>query len=91
VIHLDTSFLIRALARHSAEDRHLRRWLAEGEPLAVSAVGWAEFLCGPVDAAQVDLAASSWRHRRPSSRRMRRWRRACSAWAAAAAGPWWIA
>jgi predicted nucleic acid-binding protein len=56
VIHLDTSFLIHALARDSAEDRRLRRWLSEGEPLAVSAVGWAEFLCGPVDAAQVELA-----------------------------------
>lgn len=57
MIHLDTSFLIHALARESAEDRHLRRWLADGEPLAVSTVGWAEFLCGPVDAAQVELAA----------------------------------
>ena len=57
MIHLDTSFLIHALARETAEDRCLRRWLREGEPLAVSAVGWAEFLCGPVDAVHVELAA----------------------------------
>ena len=57
MIHLDSSFLVHALARDSAEDRRLRRWLIEGEPLAVSAVGWAEFLCGPVDVTQVELAA----------------------------------
>jgi predicted nucleic acid-binding protein len=56
VIHLDTSFLIRALARGTVEDRCLRRWLGEGETLAVSAVGWVEFLCGPVQAAHVALA-----------------------------------
>jgi predicted nucleic acid-binding protein len=56
VIHLDTSFLIRALARHTAEDRRLRRWLGDGEALAMSAVGWVEFLCGPVQAAHVALA-----------------------------------
>jgi predicted nucleic acid-binding protein len=56
VIHLDTSFLIRALARGTVEDRRLRRWLVEGEALAVSAVSWVEFLCGPVQAAHVALA-----------------------------------
>jgi len=56
VIHLDTSFLIRALARGSAEDRRLREWLEDGTPLAMGAVSWAEFLCGPVRAEDVDLA-----------------------------------
>lgn len=56
MIHLDPSFLIRALARETAEDRRLRRWLGEGEALALSAVGWTEFLCGPVQAAHVALA-----------------------------------
>ncbi|MGH7334304.1 MAG: type II toxin-antitoxin system VapC family toxin [Candidatus Rokuibacteriota bacterium] len=56
MIHLDTSFLIRALARETAEDRRLRRWVGEGEALAVSAVGWAEFLCGPVEAGHLELA-----------------------------------
>jgi len=56
VIVLDTSFLIRALARGSAEDARLREWLAAGEPLAVSAIAEAELLCGPLDAAHAELA-----------------------------------
>jgi len=57
VIHLDTSFLIRALARGSVEDRRLRGWLAAGAQLGISAVSWAEFLCGPVEPAHVALVA----------------------------------
>jgi len=49
VIHLDTSFLVRALGRGSPEDRRLRDWLRAGETLAMSAVGWAEFLLRPVE------------------------------------------
>lgn len=57
MIHLDTSFLILALVRGSREDRRLRRWLTDGEPVGVSSVTWAEFLCGPVEAGDVELAA----------------------------------
>lgn len=57
VIHLDTSFLVRALVRGSVEDGRLRRWLAEGEPVGISVVSWAEFLCGPVEPSIVELAA----------------------------------
>ena len=57
MIHLDTSFLIRALLRDSQEDRAMRGWLRTGQPLAMSAIGWAEFLCGPVDARSVGLAS----------------------------------
>jgi predicted nucleic acid-binding protein len=56
-IHLDTSFLIRALVRGSVEDRLLRRWLGERRHLAMSAIAWTEFLCGPLEAEDVDLAA----------------------------------
>ena len=56
VIHLDTSFLIRAMTPRSPEDRRLRGWLLAGEAIGISAVSWAEFLCGPVEAADVDLA-----------------------------------
>jgi predicted nucleic acid-binding protein len=57
VIHLDTGFLISALRRGSLEDRRLREWLTRGEPLGISTIGWTEFLCGPVDADDVALAA----------------------------------
>ena len=57
MIHLDTSFLIRALARGTAEDLRLRDWLRGGTSLGMSAIAWAEFLCGPLQAHQVQLAA----------------------------------
>lgn len=57
MIHLDTSFLIRSLVPRSAQDRRLRKWLSEGAPVGIGAVGWAEFLCGPVDRSHVMLAA----------------------------------
>ena len=53
MIHLDTSFLIRALVPGSAQDRELRRWLAHGEEVGVSSIAWTEFLCGPVRAEAV--------------------------------------
>ena len=57
MIHLDTSFLIRALAPGTAEDRKLREWMEEGETLGMSTVAWAEFLCGPLARRDVALAA----------------------------------
>ncbi len=56
--HLDTSFLIRCLVANSAEDSMLRSWLRKGEPLRMSVIGWTEFLCGPMSAEQVELAAT---------------------------------
>lgn len=58
IIHLDTSFLIRALSANSAEDRNLREWIAAGVTLGISCIGWAEFLCGPLDSRQLALAAA---------------------------------
>jgi predicted nucleic acid-binding protein len=57
VIHLDTSFLIRAGRRRSAESEQLRVWLRRHEPVRISSVAWAEFLCGPVPPPAVDDAA----------------------------------
>lgn len=57
MIHLDTSFLIRALIPDSPENRKLREWLGAGDTLAVSAVAWAEFLCGPLTDEELELAA----------------------------------
>ena len=55
-IHLDTSFLIRAILRGSTEDRRLRALLRDGEQLSMSAICWAEFCCGPVDESTLDVA-----------------------------------
>lgn len=55
MIHLDTSFLVRALLAGSLEDERLRSWLSAGEPLGISAVAWAEFLCGPVEPSGMEL------------------------------------
>lgn len=48
VIHLDTSFLIRALARGTREERSLRQWLRAGEIVEIDAIAWTEFICGPL-------------------------------------------
>jgi predicted nucleic acid-binding protein len=53
--HLDTSFVIRALVHGSAEDRALRSWIKTGTPLGMSAVGWAELLCGPLKEEHVPM------------------------------------
>jgi len=58
IIHLDTSFLIRALGAKSAADRDLRELIAAGVKLGMSCIGWAEFLCGPLDSRQLALAAA---------------------------------
>ena len=57
MIVLDTSFLVRALVPGSAQDARLREWLRNGEELGMSAIAWAELLCGPIEPDQVDLAA----------------------------------
>lgn len=56
MIHLDTSFLIRALVSGSPEDSALRGWLRRSVPVGASAVVWAELLCGPLTAKQAEIA-----------------------------------
>jgi predicted nucleic acid-binding protein len=53
MIHLDTSFLIRSFVPNSPEEARMRHWLSHRADLAVSTVCWTEFMCGPVDVAQV--------------------------------------
>lgn len=57
MIHLDTSFLIRALNAGTPEDHKLREWIGAGELLSMSTVAWVEFLCGPLDQSEIELAA----------------------------------
>jgi len=59
MIQLDTSFLIRALVRESPEDRKLRRWLEAAESLSMSAVAWAELLCGPLTPDELEFASKA--------------------------------
>lgn len=56
MIHLDTSFLIRALVPDSREDLKLREWLRRGERLGVSSIAWTEFSCGPIERSLLELA-----------------------------------
>jgi len=56
MIHLDTSFLIRALVRNSSEDIKLREWLRSNTAVTMSSIAWAEFLCGPVEKNDITLA-----------------------------------
>ena len=58
MIHLDTSFLIRALMRGTPEDQALRRWIANGEMLAMCSVAWAEFQCGPLGPSERAVAGA---------------------------------
>lgn len=56
MIHLDTSFLVRAMDLGSPEDHQLRRWVGAGENLVMSTVAWTEFLCGPLEETEVEFA-----------------------------------
>ena len=55
-VHLDTSFLIRALDPSSREWAALRDWLTARRPLALSTLAWGEFLCGPLAPEDVPVA-----------------------------------
>lgn len=52
MIHLDTNFLIGAVASPSLVAARLLPWLTQGEKFATSAIAWTEFLNGPVTARQ---------------------------------------
>ena len=55
-VHLDTSFLIRSVHPENAEATSLLEWLEQGCPVMISAIAWAEFLCGPLTDVQRTLA-----------------------------------
>jgi predicted nucleic acid-binding protein len=55
-VHLDTSFLIRALVAGSVEAGRLRQWLRDRRPVAVSSLVWGEFLCGLLDEVAIAVA-----------------------------------
>lgn len=57
MIQLDTSFLIRALVAGTTEDLRLREWIEQRSALAVSALAWTEFVCGPISPEALSVAA----------------------------------
>ena len=57
MIHVDTSFLIDALTGGSPAASKLDAWVAADQIIAMSAVAWTEFLCGPLDGRTASLAA----------------------------------
>jgi predicted nucleic acid-binding protein len=58
MIHLDTNYLIGLLVKGSPPAEEVDRWLADGQPLAASAIVWTEFLNGPVTVLEVTRAES---------------------------------
>jgi predicted nucleic acid-binding protein len=56
MIHLDTNYLIGLLVKGSPQALEVDGWLAAGQPLAVGAIAWTEFLNGPVSSLEVTRA-----------------------------------
>jgi predicted nucleic acid-binding protein len=56
-IHLDSSFLIRALVAGSPESSVLDAWLGAGRVVSISTLAWGEFLCGHLSEEDEELAA----------------------------------
>ncbi len=48
-IHLDTNYLIYSAQPGHAVQARLVQWQSEGRKLAVCAMTWAEYLCGPTN------------------------------------------
>lgn len=55
-IHLDSSFLIRALNRGTPEEATLLQWYRERTVLGMSCFALGEFLCGPPASGNADAA-----------------------------------
>jgi len=56
MIHFDTNFLIQAVVAGSPAHVRFVGWASTQEILAISAIAWAEFLCGPLDTTGESLA-----------------------------------
>lgn len=56
MIHFDTNFLIQTVVAGSAAHEKFRNWTQAQERCNASSIVWAEFLCGPLDAAAENIA-----------------------------------
>jgi predicted nucleic acid-binding protein len=56
-IHLDTNFLIYYVGGgNEGIIQQVEQWILEGNAICVSAMAWAEFLCGPLPAEEQVIA-----------------------------------
>ena len=55
VLHLDTNVLVGALSG-GREGTRVQAWIRRGDTLVMSAVAWAEFMCGPLPEGAESLA-----------------------------------
>jgi predicted nucleic acid-binding protein len=53
-LHLDTNILIFGVDPAHPVHARLRQWRDAGRPVAVSAMAWAEFRCGPLTPAVLE-------------------------------------
>ena len=65
MVHCDTNFVIQATVAGSPAHAQFTAWAAAGEAANVSAIAWAEFLCGPMDATAEALARQIFPHPEP--------------------------
>lgn len=56
MIHLDANYLVDALVPGSTAEATVVGWLSTRERLAMSAVAWGEFLCGPLSSTAESAA-----------------------------------
>ena len=59
MIHLDANYLVDALVPGSSAEAMIVGWLSAPERLAMSAVAWGEFLCGPLSSSAESAARQS--------------------------------
>lgn len=65
MVHFDTSFLIQTVVAGSAAHEQFQRWTQTQEDCNASAIAWAEFLCGPLDAPAEAIARQIFPHPEP--------------------------
>jgi predicted nucleic acid-binding protein len=56
MILLDTNFLIGSLVPNTPFNQKMRQWLSAREPIGISTIAWAEFLCGPLSPSDATAA-----------------------------------
>ncbi len=58
MIHFDTNYLVLAGRTGTPQAAAYNSWVLAGQQFGVSAMAWAEFMCGPVTSAEVATAVA---------------------------------